>query len=160
MAAHRKRHGSPTAAHSPSSRRRGGKSYCISSKLRLDQKTARRAAQSCRVGIALASQCAHNTLWMKRATAESSASYALLARRAARLRMGTGSSAMAPTVCALRAMDKRRRGRRPGEFAMTDDSHKFKVGQTVDLVPSTFRSAANGSYEIVGLRAADNVQSS
>jgi hypothetical protein len=44
----------------------------------------------------------------------------------------------------------------PGEFAMTDDSHKFKVGQTVDLVPSSFRSAANGSYEIVSLRAAED----
>ena len=39
---------------------------------------------------------------------------------------------------------------------MTDDSHKFKVGQTVDLVPSSFRSAANGVYEIVSLRAAED----
>jgi len=39
---------------------------------------------------------------------------------------------------------------------MTDDSHKFKVGQTVDLVPSTLRPAANGSYVIVSLRAAED----
>jgi hypothetical protein len=39
---------------------------------------------------------------------------------------------------------------------MTDDSQKFKVGQTVDLVPSSFRSAADGSYEIISLRAAED----
>ncbi len=33
--------------------------------------------------------------------------------------------------------------------------HKFKVGQTVDLIPSTFRSAARGHYEIVSLRPSD-----
>jgi hypothetical protein len=33
--------------------------------------------------------------------------------------------------------------------------HKFKVGQTVDLIPSTFRSAARGHYEIVSLRPPD-----
>ncbi len=38
---------------------------------------------------------------------------------------------------------------------MTDRSHKFKVGQTVDLIQSTFRSAARGHYEIVSLRPAD-----
>ena len=37
---------------------------------------------------------------------------------------------------------------------MTD--HKFKVGQTVDLIPSTFRSAARGAYEIVSLRPAED----
>jgi len=37
---------------------------------------------------------------------------------------------------------------------MTDHAHKFKVGQTVDLIPSTFRSAARGHYEIVSLRPA------
>jgi hypothetical protein len=31
-------------------------------------------------------------------------------------------------------------------------THKFTVGQTVDLIPSTFRSAAKGHYEIVSLR--------
>ncbi len=35
---------------------------------------------------------------------------------------------------------------------MKDRTHKFKVGQTVDLIPSTFRSAAKGTYEIVSLR--------
>jgi hypothetical protein len=35
---------------------------------------------------------------------------------------------------------------------MTDGIHKFKVGQTVDLIPSTFRSAAKGTYQIVSLR--------
>jgi hypothetical protein len=39
---------------------------------------------------------------------------------------------------------------------MTDDSQKFKVGQTVDLVPSSFRSAADGFYEIISLRAAED----
>ena len=33
--------------------------------------------------------------------------------------------------------------------------HKFRIGQTVDLIPSTFRSAAKGSYEIVSLRPTD-----
>ena len=40
---------------------------------------------------------------------------------------------------------------------MTDQHiHKFRVGQTVDLIPSTFRSAANGSYQIVSLRPAED----
>ncbi len=38
---------------------------------------------------------------------------------------------------------------------MTDRAHKFKVGQTVDLIPSTFRSAAAGHYQIVSLRPTD-----
>lgn len=39
---------------------------------------------------------------------------------------------------------------------MTDDLiHKFKIGQTVELIPSTFRSAARGHYEIVSLRPGD-----
>jgi hypothetical protein len=38
---------------------------------------------------------------------------------------------------------------------MTDRVHRFKVGQTVDLIQSTFRSAATGHYEIVSLRPAD-----
>jgi hypothetical protein len=39
---------------------------------------------------------------------------------------------------------------------MSDAIHKFKIGQTVDLIPSTFRSAARGSYEIVGLRPVED----
>jgi hypothetical protein len=39
---------------------------------------------------------------------------------------------------------------------MTETAHKFKVGQTVDLIPSTFRSAAKGAYEIVSLRPLEN----
>ncbi len=35
---------------------------------------------------------------------------------------------------------------------MTDQAHKFRVGQIVDLVPTTFRPAADGHYEIVALR--------
>ena len=38
---------------------------------------------------------------------------------------------------------------------MTDQIHRFKVGQTVDLIQSTFRSAATGEYEIIGLRPVD-----
>jgi hypothetical protein len=38
---------------------------------------------------------------------------------------------------------------------MTDLPHKFKIGQTVDLIPSISRSAAAGHYEIVSLRPAD-----
>ncbi len=34
-------------------------------------------------------------------------------------------------------------------------THKFKVGQTVDLLPSISRFAANGHYQIVSLRPAD-----
>ena len=34
-------------------------------------------------------------------------------------------------------------------------THKFKIGQTVDLIPSISRSAANGHYQIVSLRPAD-----
>jgi hypothetical protein len=40
--------------------------------------------------------------------------------------------------------------------AIMDVVHKFSVGQTVDLIPSTFRSAAKGDYEIVSLRPAEN----
>ncbi len=39
---------------------------------------------------------------------------------------------------------------------MIESSHKFKVGQTVDLIPSTFRSAATGTYEIISLRPAED----
>lgn len=35
---------------------------------------------------------------------------------------------------------------------MADGIHKYKVGQTVDLIASTFRSAAKGTYQIVSLR--------
>lgn len=38
---------------------------------------------------------------------------------------------------------------------MTIPTHKFKVGQAVDLIPSIARSAASGRYEIVSLRPAD-----
>jgi hypothetical protein len=38
---------------------------------------------------------------------------------------------------------------------MTDRTHKFKVGQTVDLIRSIARSAATGHYEILGLRPAE-----
>jgi hypothetical protein len=33
--------------------------------------------------------------------------------------------------------------------------HKFKIGQAVDLITSTARSAASGRYEIISLRPAD-----
>jgi hypothetical protein len=39
---------------------------------------------------------------------------------------------------------------------MTDGVHKFKVGQTVDLIHSTFRSAAKGTYQIVSLRPVED----
>jgi hypothetical protein len=39
--------------------------------------------------------------------------------------------------------------------AMNDPLHRFKIGQTVDLIPSTARSAALGRYEIIALRPAD-----
>ena len=44
--------------------------------------------------------------------------------------------------------------RRPAEGGsqMTGRTHKFKVGQTVDLIPSMSRSAARGYYEIISLR--------
>jgi hypothetical protein len=38
---------------------------------------------------------------------------------------------------------------------MTDTMHKFKIGQAVDLITSTARSAASGRYEIISLRPAD-----
>jgi hypothetical protein len=38
---------------------------------------------------------------------------------------------------------------------VTDPVHKLKIGQTVDLIPSTGRSAAAGLYEIVSLRPSD-----
>jgi hypothetical protein len=38
---------------------------------------------------------------------------------------------------------------------MTDAMHKFKIGQAVDLITSTARSAASGRYEIISLRPAD-----
>lgn len=36
-----------------------------------------------------------------------------------------------------------------------DGVHKFRVGQIVDLIPSTFRRAAAGHYEIVKLQPVD-----
>jgi hypothetical protein len=38
---------------------------------------------------------------------------------------------------------------------MADPVYKFRVGQTVELIASTFRSAATGDYEIIGLRPVD-----
>jgi len=38
---------------------------------------------------------------------------------------------------------------------MTDRAHKFKVGQTVDLIPSIALAAASGQYEILSLRPAE-----
>jgi len=38
---------------------------------------------------------------------------------------------------------------------VTNLTHKFKVGQSVDLVPSMSRLAATGHYEIVSLRPAE-----
>jgi len=38
---------------------------------------------------------------------------------------------------------------------MKDITYEFKVGQTVDLIPSISRFAANGHYQIVSLRPAD-----
>jgi hypothetical protein len=35
---------------------------------------------------------------------------------------------------------------------MAERVHNFKIGQTVDLIPSTLRSAAKGNYKIVSLR--------
>jgi hypothetical protein len=34
-------------------------------------------------------------------------------------------------------------------------THKFKIGQSVHLIPSISRSAASGHYEIIGLRPSD-----
>src|SRR5271154_6933439 len=48
----------------------------------------------------------------------------------------------------------RRLGTAEGAFAMTDRTHRFKVGQSVDLVQSMSRSAAAGHYEILSLRPA------
>jgi hypothetical protein len=42
-----------------------------------------------------------------------------------------------------------------GGFAMTSLTHKFKIGQTVELIPSISRSAASGHYQIVALRPTD-----
>jgi hypothetical protein len=38
---------------------------------------------------------------------------------------------------------------------MTRLTHKFKIGQTVDLVPSISRFAASGNYQIVSLRPSE-----
>ena len=38
---------------------------------------------------------------------------------------------------------------------MTDSAHKFKVGQTVGLLPS-LRSGARGAYQIVSLRPSED----
>jgi hypothetical protein len=36
--------------------------------------------------------------------------------------------------------------------SMAERVYSFKVGQTVDLIPSTLRFAAKGAYQIVSLR--------
>ena len=38
---------------------------------------------------------------------------------------------------------------------MAEPVHKFRVGQASISIPSTFRSAASGHYEIVSLRPAE-----
>jgi hypothetical protein len=38
---------------------------------------------------------------------------------------------------------------------MTGGTHKFRVGQTVALIPSMIRPAATGHYEIISLRPAE-----
>ena len=38
---------------------------------------------------------------------------------------------------------------------MTSLTHKFRVGQAVDLIPSMSRFAAGGHYEIVSLRPSE-----
>ena len=38
---------------------------------------------------------------------------------------------------------------------MTIVSYKFKVGQTVDLIPSVSRLAANGRFQIISLRPSE-----
>jgi hypothetical protein len=43
-----------------------------------------------------------------------------------------------------------------GAPKMADGIHKFKIGQTVDLIHTTFRSAAEGTYQIVSLRTAED----
>ena len=39
---------------------------------------------------------------------------------------------------------------------MADMTHKYKIGQTVELIQSSIRSAARGGYEIVSLRPPDD----
>lgn len=39
---------------------------------------------------------------------------------------------------------------------VSDQSHRFKIGQVVDLMPASFRSAAKGNYEIVRLVPCDS----
>lgn len=39
---------------------------------------------------------------------------------------------------------------------MTEHTHRFRVGQTVGLLTSTFRPAATGHYKIIGLRPMDD----
>ncbi|MBI4274957.1 MAG: hypothetical protein HY659_09695 [Rhizobiales bacterium] len=38
---------------------------------------------------------------------------------------------------------------------MTDQAHRYRVGQIVEILPSTLRSAAHGQYEIVQLVPCD-----
>jgi hypothetical protein len=45
---------------------------------------------------------------------------------------------------------------RIGGPTMTEGIHKFKVGQTVGLVPSMSRSGAKGAYQIVSLQPSED----
>jgi hypothetical protein len=38
---------------------------------------------------------------------------------------------------------------------MASITHKFKVGQTVDLIPSVSRLAANGHFQIISVRPSE-----
>jgi hypothetical protein len=42
---------------------------------------------------------------------------------------------------------------------MTVHTHKFKVGQTVALIPSMSRPGAGGDYEIISLRPTEGEES-
>ncbi len=41
-------------------------------------------------------------------------------------------------------------------ITMADSIHKFEVGQTVGLVPSTLRAGATGAYQIISLRPSED----
>jgi len=40
-------------------------------------------------------------------------------------------------------------------IAMNARIHKFKVGQAVNLIPSVYRTAASGLFEIISLRPSE-----
>ncbi|KAB2874810.1 MAG: hypothetical protein F9K38_15305 [Pseudorhodoplanes sp.] len=39
---------------------------------------------------------------------------------------------------------------------MTERQHRFRIGQMVEILPTTLRAAANGTYEIVRLVPCDS----